>query len=127
MQTKRSAAAPTNFAPTEPMTLEPALAELSLAPVEVTLYEVMAELRRNNRVCPQPTRWFEFYRVLIDASPRSKRPAEPPSASAWSSTPPLAKRMALREHVEWAQAHGCLQAAYDFLRRLPESDWHHME
>ncbi|RZI63670.1 MAG: hypothetical protein EOP80_21970, partial [Variovorax sp.] len=61
------------YAPTEPAPLMPdlprAAAEplgLSLAPLEVGEYELMAEIRKDNRVCPLPTRWLEFYRVLQD-------------------------------------------------------------
>jgi hypothetical protein len=97
---------------------------LSLAPVEVTLYEVMAEVRRDNRVCPQPTRWLEFYRLLQDGAQGRPLPSPPLSGSAWLATPAMAKRQCFHEQVEWASANGCLQAVYGFLKSLPPADWH---
>ena len=124
-------------APTEPMPLSPAKAKpakpnvadipelsLSLAPQEAGEYELMAELRKENRVCPQPTRWLEFYRVLQDAAGAGKQlPSPPLTGSAWAATPPSAKRMCFREQAEWAVQNGCVAQAYDFLEKLPKTDW----
>ena len=99
---------------------------LSLAPVEVTLYEALAEIRKDNRISPLPTRWLEFYRLLQEEGDGAPLPAEPLTGSAWASTPPLAKRMCFREQVEWADAHGCLAAAVSFLRSLPDADWNYV-
>ena len=117
------------YAETEPAALTPlrpaaALDALSLAPIEVTLYEAMGIARKDNRVCPQPTRWLEFYRVLQDHAGRTALPAQPLVGSAWASTPPLAKRMSFHEQLEWADRNGCLQAAYDCLKALRDSDWY---
>lgn len=125
--------------PTVPQPLEPLahlpvagkkslddLGALSLAPVEVTLYEALAEIRKDNRISPQPTRWLEFYRLLQQEGDGSPLPAEPLTGSAWASTPPLAKRMCFREQVEWADAHGCLTRAFDFLKSLPDTDWNYI-
>jgi hypothetical protein len=97
---------------------------LSLAPVEVSLYEAMALARRNNRVCPQPSRWLELYRVLQDSAPGAPRPPEPLVGSAWASTPPLAKRMSFEQQLEWADKNKALQAAYEFLQGLRDNDWY---
>jgi hypothetical protein len=121
-------------APTEPMPLTPAKAakpsfadipelSLSLAPQEAGEYELMAEIRKENRVCPQPTRWLEFYRVLQDAAGNKPLPAPPLTGSAWAATPPSAKRMCFREQAEWAVKHGCVVQAYNFLEKLPKNDW----
>jgi hypothetical protein len=119
------------FASTEPMQLastparrEPTFEELSLAPIEVSLYEVIALIRKDNRICPQPSRWLEFFRLLQENAHGRRLPAAPLSGSAWASTSALAKRMCLREQVEWAAAHGWLQPAYDYLKALPDSDWY---
>lgn len=122
-----------HYAPTEPMPLAgpkaprlPELGGLSLEPVAVSLYEALAEIRRNNRVCPLPTRWLEFYRVLQESAPGRKLPAPPLSGSAWAATPSLAKRACLRQQLEWADANGCLQPAYEFIKSVSDSDWHYM-
>jgi hypothetical protein len=114
-------------APTEPMPLSarpvPPRRELSLEPLEAGEYELMAELRKDNRVCPQPTRWLEFYRILQDAESRQPLPAPPLTGSAWAATPPSAKRMCFREQAEWAVQNGCVAEACAFLANLPKSDW----
>ncbi|MCG2593165.1 hypothetical protein LZ009_10265 [Ramlibacter sp. XY19] len=114
-------------APTEPMPLSarptPPRTELSLAPVEAGEYELMAELRKDNRVCPQPTRWLEFFRLLQDHAGRQPLPSPPLTGSAWAATPPSAKRMCFREQAEWAVQNGCVAEACEFLAGLPKSDW----
>ena len=121
-------------APTEPMPLRPnkparpSIADipelnLSLASQEAGEYELMAELRKENRVCPQPTRWLEFYRILQDAAAGQPLPAPPLTGSAWAATPASAKRMCFREQAEWAVQHGCVGPAYAFLEKMAKSDW----
>ena len=94
----------------------------------VAVSEVMAEARRNNRLCPKPLAWQRLYEMLPDKSQgqRGWQPPAPLTGSAWSSTPSLAKRMCLRDHIEWAESHDCLDAVYSFLKDLPEEEWHHM-
>ena len=125
----------TSDAPTVPQPLEP-LAHLptdrpggapSRSPASAfTLQEALAEIRKDNRISPLPTRWLEFYRLLRQEGDGSPLPAEPLIGSAWAATPPLAKRMCFREQVEWADAHGCLGPAVIFLKSLPESDWNYV-
>ena len=93
-----------------------------------TLNEVLEEVQKNNRVCPQPKRWQELYEML----PERKRkgggwePALPLILAAWWDTPTLSKMMRLREHIEWASAHGCIDKVHKFLTELPENEWHHV-
>jgi hypothetical protein len=94
--------------------------------VEVTLYEALAEIRKDNRISPQPTRWLEFYRLLQQEGDGSPLPPAPLTGSAWASTPSLAKRMCFREQVEWAGAHGCLAPVFQFIKSLPETDWNYL-
>ncbi|QJW84038.1 hypothetical protein HK414_09225 [Ramlibacter terrae] len=97
---------------------------LSLAPIEAGEYELMAEIRKDNRVCPQPTRWLEFYRVLQENNAKgSAMPSTPLTGSARAITPTSAKRMCMREQAEWAVANNCVTPAYNFLKALPPSDW----
>jgi hypothetical protein len=119
------------FADTEPQPLPtarpaapPEPLGLSLAPLEVSLYEVLADIRKNNRVCPLPTRWLEFYRLLETMAGGTPMPPAPLVGSAWAASPPLAKRNCLREQVEWAEAHKGLNAAHEFLSGLGDADWY---
>jgi hypothetical protein len=123
-------------APTEPMPLaaaktakaKPSIADipelnLSLAAQEAGEYELMAELSKDNRVCPQPTRWLEFYRILQDKAGSGPLPTPPLTGSAWAATPPSAKRMCFREQAEWAVKNGCVVPCYEFLDKMGKSDW----
>ena len=119
-----------DFPSTEPLPLEPlaqGIPELSLelAPVGGGEDDLMRETRKDGRVCPLPTRWLEFYRVLQDAAPGAPLPPPPVTGSAWASTPPNAKRACFAEQAAWAVQHGAVQPAFDFLSSLPRTDWYH--
>ena len=117
------------YAKTEPSELDPD-PESADAPAasEVSVGEAMVEARRNNRLCPLPGPWQTVYELLPnkDYGPPGLQPMPPLTASALRTTPSLAKRMRLRDHIEWADAHGGLDAVYAFLKSLPEDQWHHM-
>ena len=114
------------YAPTAPLPLVRVAAAAEVAPRQGnTVHELMALIRKDNRVCPQPARWEEFYRLLQDLSEGAALPSPPLVGPAWKSTPYVAKRMCFCEQVEWAAANNCLIAAYTFLKVLPETDWHY--
>lgn len=96
------------------------------APVQITLFDLTAEARRNNRVCPQPARWLEFYRLLEEHAGGAPLPPAPLVDAAWAATPALAKRMCFREQLEWAAANDCTKAAWQFMKQLAETDWYYM-
>jgi len=118
------------FAATQPASL-PELRELRQAqrkPKGPTLEEVMVEARLFNRVCPVPLRWNDLYLLLPNkvGAGATAQPAPPLAATAWATTPALAKRMVFREHLEWADRQGVLGQVMAFLRTLPEDEWYHM-
>ena len=43
---------------------------------------------------------------------------------AWSDTPALSKILRLREHIQWAADHGCLDQIFSFLQDIPDDQWH---
>jgi len=94
----------------------------------VALEEVLAEVQKNGRVCPQPTLWQELYELLPDKRRQGLgwEPALPLILAAWWDTPALAKMLRLREHIEWAASNGCLEQVHAFLDKLTESEWHHI-
>jgi hypothetical protein len=91
------------------------------------LEQTLAEAQRNDRVCPQPDRWNELYEML----PHKKRvsggwePGLPVILAAWWDTPALSKMLRLREPLEWADRHGCLERVHSYLCGLAEKEWHH--
>ena len=92
-----------------------------------TLTDVLTEIERNGRVCPQPQKWNELYR-LVPANPSAgtqSRLALPLILAAWWHTTPDEKRQRLREHVEWAAANHSIDRIHGFLVSLTEDDWVH--
>lgn len=93
-----------------------------------TLEEVLAEAQKNSRICPQPQKWQELYELLPDKKRKGAgwEPSLPLILAAWWDTPAMSKMLRLREHIEWADAHGCLEQIHSFLLALPEDQWHHV-
>jgi hypothetical protein len=90
----------------------------------VTLEEALAELRKNNRVCPMPSVWQKLYDALPNKA--ADLPSAPVTADEWKQTPALEKRSRFRLHIEWADTQGVLKQVYKALQALPENKWHHM-
>lgn len=115
------------FAPTEPAGLTPTPQPPRERPKpQLTVQEVMVEARRFNRVCPKPDAWQRLYELLPPDSRTQRAAPTPISGAAWQATSAMPKRMRLRDQVEWAEQHGGLQQVMDFLKSLPEAQWHHM-
>ena len=93
-----------------------------------TLEEVLAEVQKNNRVYPQPQRWQQLYDMLPEKQQKGAgwKPSLPLILAAWSDTPAMSKMLRLREHIEWAASHSCIEEVSLFLRELPEDQWHHI-
>lgn len=74
-------------------------------------------------------RWKQLWELLPDRRRKGRgwEPALPLTLAAWWDTPILMKKQRLREHVEWAETHGALDEALEFMRSLPEDDWYHGE
>jgi len=93
-----------------------------------TLETVLAQIQANNRVCPMPQKWQQLYELL----PNKRRagagwePSLPLILAAWDNTPAMSKMLRLREHIEWAAAHNCIDEVHTFLEALPEEQWHHV-
>ena len=51
------------------------------------------------------------------------KPALPLILAAWDETSAPEKRMRLREHIEYADAHGAFDAVDTFLRSLKRDEW----
>jgi len=94
----------------------------------LTVHDVMVEARRFNRVCPLPAAWQRLYDLLPGkrVTGREMQPPPPISGHAWLATSAMPKRMCLRDHIEWAERQGALEAVMQFLKVLPESQWHHV-
>jgi hypothetical protein len=142
------------FAPTAPMTVPPSSRETpaTLSPGErawamtlpadrasilptrrskeplFTLDTAMLVARKNNRVCPRPVRWTEFFAMLPPhKTVRGQQlPPAPATGPAWDVTPALTKRLCFREHIEWAERAGMLESVMAFMQSMREDEWLHM-
>lgn len=89
------------------------------------LDKLVEECRRNNRVCPRPGHWQR-----LDALLR----ARVPGAAAALPSPPrgldemsaLGQRSAFRPVIDWAAENGVTEDMLQFVRALPEAQWHHL-
>jgi len=90
--------------------------------------EVLALASRDGRVCPQPSAWSRLYELL----PSRRRdgygfiPSAPFVLDTWRETGDQQKHERFVELLQWAETHGALAAAHEFLAKLPEGDWHHV-
>jgi hypothetical protein len=90
----------------------------------LTVQDVMTEARRHNRMAPLEPHWQRLCDLLHKATGSQPPPPMTPRESA--GTPPLAKRIRVRDQVEWAAQHGQLSAVLGFFRSLREDDWLHI-
>ena len=101
--------------------------EPELRPPSYSFEEVVNESRKGNRMCPRPRRWHElFLQMSLWAKTGAGLPAPPPNGQVWRTSPALAKRMMFRDHLEWAQANGCLPQVMQFMQAMPEEHWYHL-
>ena len=93
-----------------------------------TVEETLALCQAEGRVCPQPQRWNQLYELLPNRGRVADgwEPALPLILAAWWDTSDRSKISRLREHIEWAEQHGALDTAHNFLASLSEVEWHHV-
>jgi hypothetical protein len=82
----------------------------------------------NNRVCPKPMFWIQLWQLLID---RKKSDTEwqfsgPPIRAAWWNTADSKKQARFSDHINWACQYGLFEEVDQYIRSLPENQWHHL-
>ena len=96
----------------------------------VWLQQVLDEAQKNNRVCPKVALWAKLWDELLPDKEGNGRggwnPPLPLILGALWHTGDRAKQERLREHIDWADEHGVLEAVYDFLKNIKEKDWIHV-
>ncbi|TFY96908.1 hypothetical protein [Ramlibacter rhizophilus] len=115
------------FATTQPQGQLPSAAPRGRPAAPVTVNAVMVEARRYNRVCPKPPAWQRLHELLAAHTGQGQPPPLSLTGPVWQATSAMPKRMALRDQIEWAETRGLLPAVLDFLKALPEDQWHHMD
>lgn len=81
----------------------------------------------NQRVCPEPIAWNDLYKLLARHvnRPGAGRPPPPLILAAWWEADDAFKAERVKEQLEWAAAHGAIEAVLAMLRSLSEDQWHH--
>jgi hypothetical protein len=93
-----------------------------------SLEQTFEEVQKNERICPQPLKWYELYERL----PNKKRigagwaPPLPHILAEWVETTAELKMQRLGEHIKWASSQGCLDDILAFLKNLKEDEWYHV-
>jgi len=92
------------------------------------IVDILAMIKENNRVCPNPLMWQKLYDML----PNKKliksdwQPPLPLILTAWHYSNDDQKSLRLSEHIEWSDKNGCIEKICQFLSSLSEDDWHHI-
>ena len=112
------------FSKTQPSALGQLLEQLTSGRGKgQTTDDVMLEVRRHNRVCPREQAWLQLHALLLEAGADVPAPMTGPE---FRRNSPLAKRLRVREQVEWAAHRGFLGQVFEFLSSIPETEWVHM-
>lgn len=91
----------------------------------MTKAEVLEFCRQGERVCPKPNRWMAMADILARFQ-RASPPPPPLILGGWNFSSNLEKIVRLKEQIEWANAHGCVEEVGAFLGGLGEEEWHHL-
>lgn len=89
----------------------------------ISVQEVMTVARRNNRVCPIEAEWRRLHALLQAVAAEAPAPL---TGAEFRKSPPLVRRIRVRDQVEWAAKHGLLREVFSFIEALPEDHWVHM-
>lgn len=89
---------------------------------------LLAYCKESGRFCPQPQQWDGLWKLLPDRKQKPSGgwiPPLPLILAAWHHATGLDKMLRLREHIEWADAHGVIDDVDAYLRGLAEEQWFH--
>jgi hypothetical protein len=91
-----------------------------------TVEDFITALKSEGKVCPQPEKWNQLYKMLPNRRQvgASWEPSPPLILAAWHHTSDFEKRGRLALHLRWAEQHQCLLQIVDFLNTLESQEWH---
>jgi len=88
--------------------------------------DLIAYVTSNERVCPQPMKWDEMWKLMGSLSRNIPDfPGLPLILNGWDMSTDQQKRLRLIEHIKFGNQIGVLDKIDGFLRALPEDSWHH--
>lgn len=85
----------------------------------------MDEILINNRVCPNPNYWNDFYNMLVKTYP-DKTILKPLILAAWNFTSDSEKQIRFIEQISLVDFN-TKNSLSDYLKRLSEDKWHHFK
>src|SRR3954452_11379046 len=91
-----------------------------------TLDDLMAEARKQRRVCPQPMVWNRLW-VLLPDRRRGALGWEPPLPlilAAWWEASDADKRNRFHSHLRWASEHGAIEPVAILISVMRPEDVH---
>jgi len=94
--------------------------------IKKQLEELIQYVQSEGRICPEPGKWHELWEILPDKKRISSgwQPPLPLILAAWDNTSGIEKILRLRQHIEYAAEKGILNIVDQYLRNLPNNDWH---
>lgn len=90
------------------------------------LKSLIEYVQSEGRVCPMPTFWNEFWKMLPERKQKENGgwdPSLPLILAAWWDTTAQQKRGRLLMHINYATDHGILEKVDQFLRKLTPEQW----
>lgn len=92
---------------------------------EEILTYLLDYVRAEGRICPMPLEWNALWDMLPDKRRIGNGwdPQLPLILAAWWDASPMAKRIVLEEHIQYAAEHNALDLVDDFLRNLRPDQW----
>jgi hypothetical protein len=98
----------------------------ALAVESEKLKKLIAFSKKNGRVCPQPSKWNEFWQMLPNRKMEGAgwEPPLPLILAAWGEASDEQKSEVFLQHILWANEHGNLFQIQNFLRGLADNDWY---
>jgi len=93
------------------------------------LHDLLEYVNDEGRICPEPSKWHQLWEMLPDKNRVGSgwNPPLPLILAAWDHTTGLEKMLRLKQHIEYATEKGVLDNVEQFLRNLPEEEWHTVE
>ncbi len=88
--------------------------------------ELLLFVKSDKRVCPQPDKWDELWKMLPDRKRKPTGGWGPPLPlilAAWWHTNDTEKRIRLDEHIQYANKNGAIKEVSIYLHSLGSDDW----
>lgn len=90
------------------------------------LETLVREFFVNKRVCPAPKKWNDLF-SLISRKAGTQDLSAPLILGGWWASNNLEKKIRFKSHIEFAYNNGVIEEVKEFLSKLDETEWHHLD